>query len=101
MKNVLLIISLLVLLGFSGCGYKQGVITGDKKSYLYFTGNTENILVSINDGIQFSVKAGKDNQYKIKPGKHLVKVYKGDKIIVKREIFVGDGIAKEIEVVSQ
>ncbi len=97
MKNILIIASLFTLFTLYGCGYKQSVTTGGQKSYLYFTGNSENVLVSVDDGAKFSVKSGKDNQYKIKPGKHLIKVYSGNKIIVKREIYVGDGIAKEIE----
>ncbi len=98
MKYIVSVITLLALLSLSGCGYKEGVVTGDQKSYLYFTGTTNDITVSVDDGAQFSVLPGRDNQYKIKPGKHLVKVYRADKIIVKREIYVGDGIAKEIGV---
>lgn len=97
MKNILIVMSLFTLFMFYGCGYKEGVTTGGQKSYLYFTGNSENITVSVDDGARFSVESGKDNQYKIKPGKHLIKVYQANKVIVKREIYVGDGIAKEIE----
>jgi len=98
MKYFIGFISILIFLGFSGCGYKEGISTGDQKSYFYFTGNTKNIMVSVDDGEKFSVEAGRDNQYKIKPGKHIVKVYRANKLIVKREVFVSDGISKEIEV---
>ena len=98
MKYLLSIAALLLLIGFSGCGYKEGVATGDQKSYLYFSGDLDNIKVSVDGGAQFSVKSGRDNQYEIKPGKHIVTIYKNSVIIVQREIFLGDGIAKEMEV---
>jgi hypothetical protein len=98
MKQLFLIISIITALTFSACGYKEGVATSAQKAHLYFTGDTKDVLVSIDKGERFSVKAGRDNLYNIKPGKHLVEVYKGDQLIVKREIFVSDGVAKEIEV---
>ncbi len=82
----------------TGCGYKSGVATGERASYLYFTGDVEGAAVSVDDGQPFAVEAGRDHQYRIAPGKHSVKVYKGDTIVVEREIYVGDGIAKEIGV---
>lgn len=97
MKSILLTISLIALI-FSGCGYKEGVKTSSEKSYLYFSGDTKNAMVSIDEGDNFSIKAGQNNQYSIKPGKHLIKIYKNGELIVKRKIYVGDGISKEIEV---
>lgn len=98
MKYLLSIISIVLLLGISGCGYKEGVATAAQKSYIYFSGNTSNIEVSIDGGEKFDVKSGQINQYSVKPGKHLVEVYRDGAIIVKREVFVSDGVAKEIEV---
>lgn len=96
MKYLLINIALVSMLWLSGCGYKEGVSAGDQKSFLYFYGNSKNATVSIDDGEKFSVKTGRDNQYKIKPGKHTVRVYREGKMVVEREIYVGDGIAKEI-----
>ena len=98
MKYAISIISLALIFGMSGCGYKEGVATASQKSYLYFSGNTNDVKVSVDGGKSFDVKEGQENQYTIKSGKHLVEVYRDNKIIVKREIFVSDGIAKEIEV---
>jgi hypothetical protein len=98
MRYILLVLTILAVVSFSGCGYKEGVATGAQKSYLYFTGNVDGAAVSIDDSEEFEVKAGRDNQYGIKPGKHIITIYKDDMLILKREIFVGDGIAKEIEV---
>jgi hypothetical protein len=98
MKQLFVVLSIIAALTFSACGYKEGVATGEQKAHLYFTGDTKNILVSIDKGEKFSVKEGRDNLYNIKPGKHLVEVYKDNQLIVKREIFISDGVSKEIEV---
>lgn len=98
MKYLLISITLFSTLWFGGCGYKEGVSAGDQKSFLYFSGNTKNVTVSVDDGEKFSVKNGRDNQYRIKPGKHTVRVYREGEIRVEREIYVGDGIAKEISI---
>jgi uncharacterized lipoprotein len=96
MKNKLIVASLLVVLLLSACGYKEGIHTAAQKSYLYFTGNIQSALVSVDGGAQFPVKPGKDNLYSISPGKHKVLVVEGGTILVERDIYVGDGVAKEI-----
>ncbi|QOP46493.1 hypothetical protein [Sulfurimonas paralvinellae] len=98
MKYIIAIIAFISLLGLSGCGYKEGVRTAAAKSHLYFTGDTSNVLVSIDNSEKFPVKSGIDHLYNVAPGKHLVQVYRDDKLIVKIEIFVSDGVSKEIEV---
>jgi hypothetical protein len=98
MKTIPLITSLLLMLLASGCGYKEGVATAGQKSYLYFSGNVSDVTVSVDDAVEFSVLAGEKHQYAITPGKHVVKIYRGDHLLVVREIFISDGIAKEIEV---
>lgn len=97
MKTLLIIATTLLLL-ISGCGSKEGVKSEAQKSYLYFTGQTSGVIVSIDKGEGFSVQSGQNNQYGVKPGKHLVEVSRDGTLIVKREIYLGDGIAKEIEV---
>lgn len=98
MKKILSILSLLLLLLASGCGYKEGVATASQKSYLYFSGNVSDIKVSVDDAVEFSVLSGEKHQYAITPGKHTVKIYRGEHLLVVREIFISDGVAKEIEV---
>jgi len=98
MKYLVSIITLVLLLGISGCGYKEGVATATQKSYLYFSGDTGNAEVSIDGDEKFSVKEGQTNQYGVKPGKHLVEVYKNGTLVIKREVFISDGVAKEIEI---
>jgi len=98
MKKTILTMGLIASIFLSGCGYKEGESTATQKSYLYFTGNTHDTTISVDNGKQFSVQVGKNNQYSIKPGKHLVEVYRNNALIIKRKIFISDSIAKEIEV---
>ena len=98
MKKTLVIITTATLLLFSGCGYKEGVKTDAQKAYLYFTGPVEGAQVSIDSGASFEVQAGPNNRYEIEPGKHRLEVLKEGRVIIERTIFVGDGVAKEIEV---
>jgi hypothetical protein len=98
MKKIILALGLFLILALSGCGYKEGAVTISQKSYLFFTGNVTNTKVSIDGGEKFNVLAGQNNQYSVKPGKHLVEVYRDGEIVVKREIYLGDDIAKEIEI---
>ena len=98
MKKLILIVGLIASIFLSGCGYKEGVATATQKSYLYFTGKTNDMVVSIDNGEKFNIQTGTNNQYAIQPGKHLVEVYKDNRLIIKREIFISDGISKEIEV---
>jgi len=98
MRKIILTIGLVASIFLSGCGYKEGVATATQKSYLYFSGNIKHTMVSVDNGERFSIKSGKNNQYSVSPGKHLVEVYRENNLISKRNIFIGDGIAKEIEV---
>lgn len=98
MKKLILFLGILLTFSFTGCGYKEGVKTSSAKAHLYFTGNTENVVVSVDGSEKFNVKSGADNLYNITPGKHIIEVYRGDTLVVKREIFISDGISKEIEV---
>ncbi|QOY55253.1 hypothetical protein HUE87_03180 [Candidatus Sulfurimonas marisnigri] len=96
MRYFLISLVLLSSLYFSGCGYKEGVSADDQRSFLYFSGDTSGVTVFVDDSKGFTVKSGRDNQYKIKPGKHTVRIYRDGNLIVNREIYVGDNIAKEI-----
>ncbi len=92
------ILTILAVLLVSGCGYKSGVTNPEQRAYLYFTGDTTNISVSVDHGEHFTVLPGRDHQYAIPPGKHTVRVFRGGELVSEREVYVGDGIAKEIGV---
>jgi viroplasmin and RNaseH domain-containing protein len=98
MKCKSLISSCLFVLTLTGCGYQEGVSTPEKRAYLYFTGDVKDVKVVLDSNEGFTVEEGLKHKYKITPGKHKVTVYRGEKLIVNREIFVSDGVEKEIEV---
>ena len=104
----------LVLLALcGGCGLKEGVVQKDEKSFLWFTGNTSNAIVYIDDlnPIMLNEKSStssngdEDNTYKssqvhyeISPGKHTIIVKKSGEEVVNRNILLGNGITKEIKI---
>jgi len=89
-----------LLLILSACGgYREGVIQSDSKSYLHFTGNIQDTVVSIDHIEPFSLGSESDNvHYQISPGKHSIIIKRGAKLIVNREIFLGKGLTKEINI---
>jgi len=66
-------------------------------AYLKFTGRVKEITISINDGKEFSFNP-KIDLYEVKPGKVSVKVYRGDRILVDRTIFVDNHATFEVNV---
>lgn len=82
----------------SGCGYKEGVMTADQTSYLYFMGESKDMFVSIDGGEKFKVNSGHKHQYKVSPGTRHIQVYDKNSIVVDRQIFLSDGVAKGIQV---
>ena len=101
-KIFLIVLTGCVLITLSSCGYKEGVIQPGDKSYLVFTGNTQNIQIIIDNNDSFPAQTSVDNgsgtHYQISPGKHLIVIKKGDGIVLQREILVGNGMTKEIQV---
>ena len=89
----------LIFIIMAGCGYKEGAVTKEQASFLYFTGDAEGVEVIIDETSSFIVeKSGEQEQYKVNPGKHTIIVKKNGNIIVKRTLLLGDGIAREIKV---
>lgn len=99
-----------VLCWFAGCGYREGVLIKEPVSYLYFTGNTENAFVSIDDKEGFSLskatlsqdagggQAGKPTYYQVPPGKHRIAVRIGGELVVDRVLIIGNGTTQEIRI---
>ena len=101
-------------LSISGCvqGVKTGVVQKAETSYLKFTGGTSgndygNVSVIIDDG-QYSFDlftndgnaktAKKQTLYKINPGKHRIKIYRNNNLLIDRVIFVEDQVTTEINI---
>lgn len=103
MSKIVYIFSICCLfLFFTACGYKEGVVQSSSNSYLEFTGNTHNAIVTIDNGDPFPLKETDDNRdiihYQVSPGKHKIVIKRKNIIVLNREILIGKGMTKEISV---
>ena len=84
---------------FSGCAYNEGIVQKKNIAYLKLTGNIANISLQIdNNEIIPLVELDEDTIFEIKPGVHIVKVLRDNKIIVNRELFFDNNVTKEVNV---
>ena len=93
MKTI--IISIIFLL-FVGCAYNTGTVQRAEKSYLQFLGNTEGISVVIDENDAFGLTIAKDTLYQLNQGKHTLKIYRNNNLIIDRIIFLEDHGTMEI-----
>ncbi len=99
MKRLAALLLVALMAFISGCGYKESVGTQERAAYIYFTGNAQGAEVTIDETTTFTVeKMGADEHYKVAPGKHLIVVTQDGAVVVERELLLGDGIAREINV---
>jgi len=112
-KTLLFVCAIIVAAGcLKGCGYIEGVVQKSEKSYLWFTGNTENAVVYV-DNREFvrltasytidertGEKTRKEEQthYQIEPGKHEIRVERDGKVLVNRLLILGNLMTKEIAI---
>jgi hypothetical protein len=98
------LIALVLACVITGCGYREGVIQKDPIAYLWFTGNIEQALISLDDKEPFSLSRAEGTQegsltyYQVPPGKHRIVVKKGSEVVVDRIFIVADGTIKEIQI---
>ena len=92
-----ILLALVVLL--SGCGLKEGVVTKEQQSFLSFTGNTKGAIAYIDTLPPIALKkSAKTILYQITPGKHSIIVKRSGVEIVNRNILIGNGITREIQI---
>ena len=89
------IISIVFLL-FVGCAYNTGTVQRAENSYLQFLGNTEGVSVIIDENDAFGLSTAKDALYQLNHGKHTLKIYRNNNLIVDRIIFLEDHGTMEI-----
>lgn len=91
--------SVLLACAITACGCKEGVENSDQRAYLYFTGHTKQVEVLV-DNVPFGLgdRVTINDRYRIQPGEHLVEIKHNGRTIVRRQIFVTDGAAKEIQI---
>lgn len=100
MKTTLMIIALsfaLTLVASCGGGYTSGTVQSAEESFLKFTGNTIGVTISVDAGTPFPYSKETD-LYKLKPGSHAVKVYRGAQLVVDRQLVLDNHVTFEIDV---
>jgi hypothetical protein len=97
-KILLTFIASLYLL--TGCGgYKTGVVLEAQKSYLFFNAAAQGAEYSVDGSSWYKIqKTGENELYPTLPGKHRIKVRKGESVIVDKMVLLGDSMSKEIKV---
>lgn len=93
MKYFLIVICLIVC--FSSCGYKEGIMQKSEHAYIKFTGNVENAKaqIDLSESMQHIDGA---TLYQIPIGKHKVRVYKSGAVVVDRELFLDNQVTTEV-----
>ena len=92
------IISIIFLL-FVGCVYNTGTVQRAEKSFLQFIGNSEGVRILIDENNTFELaetKENKDMLYQLSHGKHTLKIYRNNNLIIDRIIFLEDHGTMEI-----
>ena len=96
MNKLTLLILLCIIV--CSCGYREGIIQKADKSYIQFTGNPANAQVQIDDMATFTIEANDNKLYEIPPGKHLIKIYKGSRLMVNKITYVQSQTTMEVEI---
>lgn len=100
MRQVLLLSVLALSLFFAGCSSKESeqvVPKPLKKSYFYFSGQANDVKISIDEGTKFDVVASKKSLYSIDEGEHVMEIFRKDLMILKYDFVFEAGKVKEIE----
>ena len=99
MKIILSLSFISLIMVFTGCAMNQEIVQTDEFAYLKLVGNLENLTLQIDENAIIPVDPEKEDVvYKMKPGTHVVTVYKNNVIIVKRKLYFDDKITREIEI---
>lgn len=91
----MLFISLLIV--SCGGGYHDGIIQKSEKSYLKFTGEVRTATISIDEGEEFYADPMVE-LIEINPGKHTIKAFRNNKLILNRIIILDNKTTMEIQV---
>lgn len=112
-KINIIFLSLLIMVLFLGCVYKEGIQQPDQNSYIWFSGNTDGSIAIIDNGKPFEIEMGfyyndqtetgkvdkkSKTLYQVKPGRHEIIVKNGSEIRVNRIVLIGSGATKEINI---
>lgn len=81
--------------GLAGCATNTGTITRAAVAHISFVGNTQDAHATIDDQAPVLLDGGK---LPTQPGKHRIRVTRSGRLVVDREVLVGDQQTMEISV---
>jgi hypothetical protein len=89
---------LFIALFITSCGgYNEGIVQRAEKGFLKFVGDTKTAIVAIDDAEGFPLDS-KTEVYQVKPGKHSIKIYKDNQLVVNRIVLVDNQTTMEIQI---
>ena len=86
----------IIICSLTGCAYNAGEIQKAERSYLQFSGNPDGVNIIIDNNESFKLSTNMETLYQVKKGKHHLKIYRNEKLIVDRVIFISDQGTMEI-----
>jgi hypothetical protein len=89
---------ILVSLFIISCGgYNTGIVQKTEKGFFKFVGNINSVTVAIDDGEGLSLDP-KTEVYQVKPGKHSIKIYRNNQLILDRVVIIDNQTTMEIQI---
>jgi len=96
MKTI--VVAIIFSMALISCGgYTSGTIQKTEKGFLKFVGNKEATMISVDNGDRFPYDM-KIDLYEVRPGRHTIRVYRDNQIVVDRIVIVDNQTIFEIEV---
>jgi cell envelope opacity-associated protein A len=95
MKRTLLFFIILFLM--SCVAHQEGVIQKADLSYIVLKGNFKRVNVQIDDDKPFQTEESQGKiLYQLRPGKHIIKVFRDKELIVNRILFLDNQTTTEV-----
>ena len=88
---------LVAAIALAGCMANSGTITHAPVAHFAFVGETRGAALVIDDQPPVALD-GDGQSVQTEPGKHRIRVTKGDRVVIDREVLIGDRQTMEISV---
>ena len=95
MAKFLILLSLGALLIFA-CGHQEGIIQKAEKSFVFFSGNLENVIIHIDKKEPFTPSYG--THYEMLPGKHTLMAYRDGNLLLNKIVILENQVTMEIRI---
>ena len=93
------LVSFVLALFLISCGgYNTAVVQKSEKGFLKFIGNLDRVKIVVDDGASFSPDKEKDQVFQVQPGRHEIRIYRDEQLIVDRVVIVDSQTTTEIEI---